>query len=231
MSSTRDEHGPRTDPPRHLPPAALVGLVVASGLLAAVATTLDEDEEVEVVIERQPEPVRVATVDEPDDEPPPEPDEVLDDDELVAAIEREPDELVPVVEAAQEQDVEPELAAALAWHESRWDQGARSHAGAVGVMQVMPSTAERVADRLDEPLDPHDVEDNALAGVAYIAGLMDDFDSTRDALIAYNMGSGQLREEGPLPQSEAFADRVLDTADDLAEVRWKPEEVREPVGA
>lgn len=221
----------RNDRAPHASPAALAGLLLAGGLLATLAGALDHEDEPEGLA-RQPDPVRVApagglAVEEDEDDEPDAPpaDEALEDDELVAAIERQPDELEPVVDAAQEQDVEPELAAALAWHESRWDQSARSHVGAVGVMQVMPSTAERVADRLGEPIDPTDPEDNALAGVAYLADLKDEFDATRDALIAYNMGSGQLREQGPLPQSEAFADRVLATAEDLAEVRWRPDEV------
>lgn len=148
-------------------------------------------------------------------------DEELDD-ELAAALEDEPSELATLAEAAQEHDVDADLVAALAWHESRWDHSARSPAGAVGVLQVMPSTAERVSDRLGEPLDPTDVEDNAAAGAAYLAGLKSDFETTRRALIAYNMGSAQLRDEGPLASSEEFAERVLDTRDQLAQVDWEP---------
>ena len=37
--------------------------------------------------------------------------------------------------------VDPALARAIAWQESRWSQGARSSVGAIGVMQLMPATA------------------------------------------------------------------------------------------
>ena len=132
------------------------------------------------------------------------------------------DALAPLARAAREHDVDPDLVAALAWHESRWDQDARSQAGAVGIMQVMPATAEGVGERLEQSLDPTDIEDNAMAGTAYLARLKADFDSPRQALIAYNMGPTRLREQGPLTVSEEFADRVLETRDELAgaDVDW-----------
>ena len=68
--------------------------------------------------------------------------------------------------------VDPSLARAIAWQESRWNQGARSHAGAIGVMQLMPVTARWLGrDVVGRPLDPHRLEDNIEGGVAYLRWL------------------------------------------------------------
>lgn len=197
----------------------VLGLIVLTGCAADEATSEEAERPLPPPSVEPSQPAGTAptlTADRATD-----PGDVLDED-LAAALEEDPPELAALAEAADEYDVEADLIAALAWHESRWDHAARSHAGAVGVLQVMPSTAERVSDRLREPLDPVDLEDNAIAGTAYLAGLKADFATVRRALIAYNMGSVQLRDDGPLTESEEFADRVLETRDQLAQVDWEP---------
>ena len=47
-----------------------------------------------------------------------------------------------------------ELARAIAWQESRWTQSARSTVGAIGVMQLMPSTAKYVAKKIGPTARP-----------------------------------------------------------------------------
>ena len=90
------------------------------------------------------------------------------------------------------------FAAAQGFQESRLDQSARSHAGAVGVMQLLPSTA--AGKHVGIP-DIHEVEDNIHAGVKYMDFLRDRYFSDPDitplngallALGAYNAGPARM---------------------------------------
>lgn len=83
---------------------------------------------------------------------------------------------------------------AQAYQEARLDQDAQSQVGAVGVMQVMPSTA---ADPVVDIPDISDLDDNVHAGVRYLRWLRDTFfeeteisplDQTLLAFAAYNAG-------------------------------------------
>lgn len=144
------------------------------------------------------------------------------DANLAAALAKEPPALEPLVKAARTHGVDPRLAVAVAWHESRWDPSARSHAGAVGMMQVQPTTVKRVAREIGEPLTPTDPADNATAGVIYLSWLQDNFESARRALIAYNQGSRALRDNGPYPSAERYAEAVLKTRTHLEQAGWTP---------
>lgn len=143
------------------------------------------------------------------------------DQELAERLEAEPEVLEPLAEAATTFDVDPELVLALAWHESRWNRDTVSHAGAVGVMQVMPGTADRVVadtDAIEPPVDLTDPADNAKIATAYIDGLLDRYDGDRHrALQAYNQGYVTLEEQGPYASAAAFSERVVDTAELIAE--------------
>lgn len=145
------------------------------------------------------------------------------DEGLAERLEEQPDVLEPLTQAAATFDVSPELVLALAWHESRWRPDIVSHAGAVGVMQVMPGTAERVVadtDALEPPVELTDPTDNAAIGTAYIEGLLDRYDGNRRlALQAYNQGYVTLDQGGPLPSAVAFSERVVGTAELLADAR------------
>ena len=80
--------------------------------------------------------------------------------------------------------------------ESAFDASISSHAGAVGLMQLMPSTAEDVARRHRlEHWDLQNPEDNILLGSLYLAWLKDRpwSSSFVDVLAAYNGGGGNLR--------------------------------------
>ena len=95
--------------------------------------------------------------------------------------------------------VDPTLLAAQGFQESRLDQSVRSHAGAIGVMQLLPSTAEdsNVAIPNIEELEP-----NIEAGAKYMAFLkeryfsgpeLNELNSSLLALAAYNAGPGRIR--------------------------------------
>ncbi|MDO5648543.1 lytic transglycosylase domain-containing protein [Paracoccus sp. (in: a-proteobacteria)] len=90
----------------------------------------------------------------------------------------------------------PELVMSIARQESEFNHTARSHAGAQGLMQVMPATAEQVTRRIGIPFDADrlagDAAYNAVIGSAYLSGLADRFGPSV-ALIAsgYNAGPGR----------------------------------------
>lgn len=84
--------------------------------------------------------------------------------------------------AASESGVPAEVIAAVIHVESRWRAYAVSAAGAVGLMQLMPSTAAALG------VDPRDPGQNARGGARYLRAMLDHFGSTAVALAGYNAG-------------------------------------------
>lgn len=90
--------------------------------------------------------------------------------------------------------VEADLVKAVAWQESGWRQDAISSAGAIGVMQVMPGTADYVNEVLDHGnLDVRKADDNVHLGVRYLKHVRDLMGSTRKGLAAYYSGPGNVK--------------------------------------
>ena len=92
--------------------------------------------------------------------------------------------------------VPTELALSIARRESEFDPGVVSGAGAQGLMQLMPGTAQQVARQLGLEHDPaavlRDWEYNATLGSAYLAGLSDQFGGNVIMVAAgYNAGPGR----------------------------------------
>lgn len=86
--------------------------------------------------------------------------------------------------------LDPALLAAVAEQESGFNQDAVSEAGARGVMQLMPSTAEGLG------VDPDDVAGNIEGGAKYLRQLLDQFDGdVSTALEAYNGGANGIGQE------------------------------------
>ena len=93
--------------------------------------------------------------------------------------------------AAQKYNVPPALLAALAEQESGFDVNAKSGAGAIGMMQLMPETAESLG------VDPNDVASNIEGGAKYLRQMLDAYDGdVEKALAAYNAGPGAMEEVG-----------------------------------
>ena len=106
--------------------------------------------------------------------------------------------------------VDPALARAIAWQESRWTQSAVSSSGAIGVMQLMPVTARWLgADVIGRPLDPRRLEDNIEGGVAYLGWLSQRAPSTRTTIGAYYQGLASLSERGPYDDTRDYVASVL----------------------
>jgi LysM repeat protein len=116
-----------------------------------------------------------------------------------------------LIQAAEQYGWDPTLILAQAWQESRWRQDGVSHAGAIGVMQVLPETAAEVGDwYLGRDVDPWgDVWDNIEAGVAYLTILYWETGSVEEALAAYYQGLGSLRRDGWFPDTVAYVDLIF----------------------
>ena len=88
--------------------------------------------------------------------------------------------------------VSPELVAALIDVESRWNPRAVSSKGAMGLMQLMPATAQRFG-----AFEPFDVEQNIAAGTRYVTALMWEFHGDlRLVAAAYFAGDHGIAREG-----------------------------------
>lgn len=120
-----------------------------------------------------------------------------------------------VVSEARARDFDPSLVLAVIEVESGFDNFAVSPVGAVGLMQILPSTGEALARRLGIPwrgsrtlLDP---AANVKLGVAYLHELRERFGHLPTALAAYNWGPGRIgrwvRSGSSLPAH--YAQRVL----------------------
>ena len=77
--------------------------------------------------------------------------------------------------------------------ESAYRQDAISHAGAVGLGQLMPATAR------DLDVDPHDALQNLDGSARYLAMMLETFGDPYLALAAYNAGPDAVRQYGGIP--------------------------------
>jgi soluble lytic murein transglycosylase-like protein len=156
------------------------------------------------------EPAASATVDLP--MPPPAPVLPLMPADAIVPLERAA--LKPVLmQAAADNGLPSDLVMAQAWAESSWQDSVVSSADAVGVLQLTAPTVDFVSHQLlslAQPLDALNPSDNARMGTRYLRHLLAKTDNNlRQALIAYNQGLGALRRNGPSPEAQRYADRVL----------------------
>jgi soluble lytic murein transglycosylase-like protein len=106
--------------------------------------------------------------------------------------------------AAARYGINSELVDAVAWQESRYNPRARSSAGAIGVMQLMPGTARQLG-----VTNPHDVRQNVAGGTAYLREQLERFGNNVPlALAAYNAGPGAVMKYGGIPPYRETQDYV-----------------------
>ena len=100
-----------------------------------------------------------------------------------------------IFEVGEKQGVDPRFIHAVIWQESKYDTHARSHAGAQGLMQLIPATAERFG--CDDPNDP---VQNITAGTKYLSWLLKRFSGNVElALAGYNAGEGSVDKYAGIP--------------------------------
>jgi len=107
-----------------------------------------------------------------------------------------------IAEAAAAHDVDANLVRAVIRVESAFRPKARSHKGAMGLMQLMPATARQYG-----VLDAYDPAENIDAGVRHLRRLLDRYD-VRLALAAYNAGEGTVEKYGGIPPYRETRDYV-----------------------
>ncbi len=113
-----------------------------------------------------------------------------------------------ILKATANTQVSPALVASVIAIESGGNASAKSPAGAVGLMQLMPATARRfgVTDRTDPA-------QSIRGGVAYLDFLLNEFRG--DALLAlagYNAGEGAVRKKGGVPnypETRAYVPKIV----------------------
>ena len=113
-----------------------------------------------------------------------------------------------IVDAAVRNGIDPNIALAQARQESGYNPSARSGAGALGVMQLMPSTAADLGVR--DPLDP---AQNIDGGMRYLKQNLDRYGGDyKLALAAYNAGPGNVDKHGGVPpfrETQGYVRNIL----------------------
>ena len=112
-----------------------------------------------------------------------------------------------IVKHSVELGVDPALALSIAKKESGFRHELRSPHGAVGVFQLLPSTANRMG------YNPYYLSENIKAGLTYYKMMYKMFGSTELALAAYNAGPGNVKRFGgqipPYSETKRFVNIIM----------------------
>ncbi len=111
-----------------------------------------------------------------------------------------------IVKHSIEMGVDPAIALSIAKTESGFRHEARSSHGAVGVFQLMPSTARRMG------LNPYSMDDNIKGGIMYYKSMYKMFGSMELALAAYNAGPGNVKKYRAVPpfsETRRFVAKIM----------------------
>jgi soluble lytic murein transglycosylase len=114
---------------------------------------------------------------------------------------------------ARQHQLDPAFVAAVIYQESKFDTSAKSESGAIGLMQLTPSTAKGIAIRTGghafRTEDLYDPEINIRYGAWYLDNLFQKYRSERLVLAAYNAGQGNVdawrRDGEPIQFAETRA--------------------------
>jgi soluble lytic murein transglycosylase-like protein len=114
-----------------------------------------------------------------------------------------------IVKVAKKYGIEPALVHAVILAESQYNADAISRRGAIGLMQLMPATAERY-----KVADSFDANQNIRGGAQYLRDLIKLFDGDLElAVAAYNAGEGAVIRNGrkipPYPETVKYVPKVM----------------------
>ncbi len=108
-----------------------------------------------------------------------------------------------IQEEAGRQAISPDLIRAVVKAESNGRPDARSKAGALGLMQLMPGTAREL--NVSDPLNPRE---NVRGGVQYLNQMAERYGDLDLALAAYNAGPGAVKRYGGVPPYKETQDYI-----------------------
>lgn len=111
-----------------------------------------------------------------------------------------------ILKYSREYDVDPALVLAIINAESEFEHSSISDKGAIGLMQLMPQTADQLS------VDPYDIEENIKGGIKHLRFLLSKFDSTELAIAAYNAGSTNVKKYKGVPpfkETKRYVRKVL----------------------
>lgn len=138
-----------------------------------------------------------------------------------------------VHEKATKYKIDPSLVKAVIMTESNWNERAVSRKGAMGLMQLMPSTASDMNVR-----NPFNPEENIEGGVKYLRHLLERFNGDLTlALAAYNAGPKWVEKFGvipPITETRRYVNKVLSlyngkTTHPLTAIDTEKEKSSEPI--
>lgn len=111
-----------------------------------------------------------------------------------------------IVNQAMEMGIDPALALSIAKVESNFRMEARSACGAVGIFQLMPTTARKIG------INPYSMADNIRGGLKYYLMMYRMFGSVELALAAYNAGPGNVKKYNAVPpfgETKRFVQKIM----------------------
>ncbi len=131
-------------------------------------------------------------------------------DQTIAKNQHKNDYTQLIKKAADQFQLPERLISSVIKHESNFNSQTVSHAGAQGLMQLMPGTAKFLGVK-----DSFDPEQNITGGARYLRQMLNQFNGDMNlALAAYNAGPGNVKKHGGIPpfkETQNYVKKVLNT--------------------